>query len=256
MMRGIMDEETQITPAGEQNTPPTDPTQSTQQSDIERLIATTVAESNRRAEAAERRARELEDKLTLASQQQTQQTQQTQNTPNDNDFWQNPVQNITTLIQSQIAPLNQFTQQIAWQNQYTALKQQYRQYPAFAQIESTVDQFMSGKQLTHENMQQAITMAVGQLVLTNPAALQQPAVAQEEKKDPAIVGEIKQRPVDTQAHLRPSKNTPVAKDDAPKRRPLTENERRLLKEMKMTEERFWELQDAGTRVDTWKKETK
>lgn len=249
MTREIMEPDEQTpenqTPETKEAPPATTPT-----NEFEQLVRTTLAQNEQSRLAAERRVRELEDELAKSRTQQVQQTQQS--VPDDQAFYQNPVDTINKLIQAQIGPLNQFTQQFQQQTAYANLKNQYRaQYPAFVQIESLVDQMMQGLEPSHANMQIAIQRAVGHLALTNPAALTQVNTPAPQAPAPQPTP---QNNVPSQAHLRPSNNPPAAKEKENKRRPLSENERRIIREMGINEDQYFELMEKPIQVDSWKKE--
>lgn len=253
MTREIMELDEQNPPADQQpeNQPP-NPTTPT--NEFEKLIQQTLGESERARIAAEQRARELEDQLNSQKQQQQQQPQQL---PEAQAYWNNPVETINKLIEQQMKPLTTAAQQLTQQSAYENLKAQYRlQYPAFAQIEKTVDQMMQGLEPTHKNMQIAIQRAVGHLVMTNPALLNQQAAPN--NSPPASNNTPAPQNVPPQAHLRPSNNSPEKREDLSNKKhpPLTENVKRMLREQNMTEERYWELMEKPIQVESWKPEGK
>jgi hypothetical protein len=219
------------------------------------LIQTTLADNERARRDAEQRARDLEDQLQQERNKNKAPVNVTTELTRD-DYFNDPINTINRLVSAQVKPLNEFTQEMQAQREYEQLKAGYRQqYPAFAQIESTVDQFMIGKPRNHAGMQSAIREAVGHLALTNPASLNPPT----NNNPPAPTNPVTPTPKvpDSQAHLRPS-NTPsiTPVDNNPKRRPLTENERRLLREQNMTEERYWQLMEAGPNLSDFKEKAK
>lgn len=237
---------------------------------FEDLVRTTLAENERSRLAAEQRARDLEDQLFQLRQAQNNNSnnQQQQNQqPDPQQFWNDPINTINNLIGRQVAPLNDFAQQIQQQNAYLMLKNQYRNQPGFNVIEPLVDQFMAGQQPTHANFQIAVQRAVGQIAITNPQALfgqqqnqgTQTQVNQQQQQqqnnqpggDPSIIPI--NRGNNQQAHMRPSQ-VPANRttDTQQKHRPLTENERRICKEMNITEERYWELMEKNNTVQNWR----
>jgi hypothetical protein len=225
--------------------------------DIERLLQTTIGESERMRREAEQRSRDLEDELTrLRNQNNNPNPSPPSNVPTDaQEFWANPVQNISTLIQRQVSPLFEASAQTKRDKDYARLKAEYQRYPQFNLIEAAVDNFMQNQEVTHANMQAAIQRAVGFLVLNNPAALVPKPVV--DPNNPPNPNPQNQRTPEPQAHLRPSNTPTPSQNNKPTRRPLTELEKRVMKEMNIkTEEKYWELLESQSQVETWKEPKK
>lgn len=224
-----------------------------------------MRETEQARQVAEQRARQAEDELTnLRNQRQQNQVQQQEQKPDKDQFFDDPHGALDSAISKQLKPVLNFIEILSKQSAYTNLKNQYKnQYPAFANIESIVDQMMQGQEATHQNMQVAIERAVGRAALLgaqNPNNQQQaPApLSNNNNPDPKVVGTIQP---DLQAHMRPSPRQVNNKNDTPQRRPLTENERRVIKETQKSipsfnEEMYFAQLEAGPQVSTWKVEKK
>lgn len=242
-----------------QNPPETDPNLNNPSvpitTDMERLIQSTLGEAERMRREAEQRARDAEDELArLRSQQSTPPIPQ--NTENPQDFWNNPQKNISELIQAQVKPLFDSAAAVQREREYAAFKVQYRSYPGFTAIEPTVDQFMAGQEITHANMQAMIQRAVGFLLLNNPQVLQ--TAVPNNPPAPSVNPPVNnQRTPDVQAHLRPSNQPPAGgPNNKPTRRALNEQEKRIMKEMNLTEDKYWALLESQAKVNDWKAEGK
>lgn len=222
-----------------------------------------IAAQNR---ANEQRARELEDQLSAMRNNQTNQSQnQSQtNQVSDEDFWKNPAANLSRMIAEQNRPVVEFMEAQKKRDAYNLFKQEYKRYPGFEQIEFAVDRYMTNREISHANMQEAIKLAIGDLVLSgglNNNQQQQPPVNQnnnqstnqnQNQNQNNNVTDISTR---MPAHLRPSasqlpSNNSPAK---PQLRQLNELEKRLAKENKMTDAEYLHYLESNTLVSTWKK---
>lgn len=243
---------------------------SPQGTDINELFKNTLIESNQRAQASDRARKEMEDKYNeLLNKTRQPEVVSNSNKITNETFWADPVTSLNTLIQQQIAPLSQTAQLMQQREAYDMLKRQYRTNPAFAQIEGDVDRFMNGLAPTHENIIASIERAIGRLVAVNPGILsggnnnnqnnnQNNNIPVDNNQNNNNNNNNNQsRKPDSQAHLRPSNNSPSPKDSKPPRRALTENERKVIRiTMNGDEEAYWKYMEAGSAVDSWKPEKK
>lgn len=247
------DQETQL--ANLENQPPIQTTNNSKE-----IFQQVLRDSQAREAAATQRIRDLEDRLNSAPPVNPNPNQNQQQVTDD-QFWLSPAQNLNRMISSQVAPLLDFVEIQKKRDAYTQLKNSYRNYDGFNKIESYVDRFMTGKDPSHANMQEAIRQSVGQFVIdgrlnelqpTNNAPVNAPVTNQQQ---PPVNNQNPTNP-NLQAHLRPTNTNPQAHlenpNAAPKRRPLTENEKRLCREWGQTEAEFWKTMDADSKVANWK----
>ncbi len=231
---------------------------------IEDLIKQTLGEAERARIALEHRLaerdREYADLQAKLQNQNSSAANQEQKIDNST-FWTAPADNLNNMINQQVQPLVGFVEEMKRDRAYNALKTQYRaQYPAFAQIEFLVDKYMTNREVSHASMQSAIREAVGEVALSQGIGGDQNNNTNQNTNNNQNTNTNQnqntnaQQHQTTQAHLRPTNttNTTVV-DDKPKRRPLTELERRMIKETPgMTEDKYFELLGAGPQVSDWK----
>lgn len=231
----------------------------TQPSDTEKLFLQTMQENERFRREAEQRARNAEDELQKLRGERNTPPANTGNNISAQQFFDDPVTHMTRLIAEQVAPLRATAAQLEVDRNYNALKQQYRmQYPAFAQIEGSVDEIMRGQEPTHANMSVAIERAIGRAVANNPDFFRPKGEAPPNGGNnnsgnappPAANSGVNDSRLP--AHLRPSNSSSNVNDQKPKRRALTELEHRVRREMNMTEEQYLDNLEADSRVEGWK----
>lgn len=224
--------------------PPTPPVESPSiNSDGRALYLSVLADKNREIENLQRQVKE--------SQKQPERVISPQE---ESSFFEKPLTNTKELIKSelasQLAPMYDFINNFQKTSQYDVLKRDIRvRNPAIANlltpdIEAYVDQAMAGIQPTEQNLVGVILQVKGAqaagLLTTAP-------ITNGNTTSSAVPTTVQQTPPSNQApnltvpaHLRPS--TPPAprldsNESAPKR-PLSENERRLMREWGMTEEEY------------------
>lgn len=175
------------------------------------------------------------------------------------------------VVQQQIAPLQDFMNSFQQQQAYTNLKNNVRaQFPAFAQIESLVDQYMVGQAPTPENLTRCIQQAVGAAALSNPSFLNPNPNSPNNPTPPRTPTPVNP-PVNRQVppippnpnqsrppHLRPS-GSPAAidKDTVIDMNQFDENSKRLMRENNLNPKQWLFLQDLPadklTSKETYKK---
>lgn len=174
----------------------------------------------------------------------------TQVTPEQ--FWNDPLTTLRAEISTQIAPLLETAKKLNQQTVYQNLKQQFladAQYgPIVNKLGQHLDNLMQSLEPTIPNMRNAIHSLLGQIAITNPELLL-PAKKEETPNptpspSPSMV---------TPPHLRPSSSPlPSSEDNKPKKQ-YTENERRLMRELKMTEEQWENSMNAPANLSTLRK---
>ena len=180
-------------------------------------------------------------------------------TPEQNSkFFESPATATQELIRRELdialAPLKDFVGTFKKTDAYSQLKDTYRNDPFLGkhlvENEQYVDQIMKNIDPTQANLQAAIVQVIGLKGLGalpnngNPPS-QAPVVINNPQATP-----INPNPISMQnpPHLRPS--APAAPKDTPTayKKPLDENERRLMRELEMTEEEYREGQKEGSLI--------
>lgn len=234
-----------------QNEPlnPTPPNPSNTEPDNRELLAAALRETQLARIAAENQAADYRRQLEAHNQQQA-----IQNAPNytSEEFFKDPFRILKEAIDSQVAPLRADAARITRQQSYFQLKSQFQSHPQYAQLVSTLssglDQYFlaPNSQLSIDagTFQNVLSTLVGQTVMSNPGAFNQ------QQNTPQ--NQVQNTPTSQQVlppHLRPSPSvapTPQT-SHTPQQRNYTENERRLMKEFKMSEAE-WEHYTTGGNV--------
>lgn len=198
----------------------------------------------------ERLQRELEAKQKPVEQPLTPEQEQR--------FFTNPISEIRDLIRSEVAqanaPLLGFVQSLQKNDAYSQAKRAIGNNPVLANLlrenESYVDEMMKGVEPTEANITAAIFQvnglkAAGLIPTSTPASNSVIVPANTQSQNP-----VPNQPVNTTIppHLRPS-SPPVPQDrQQPYKKPLDENERRLMRELGMTEEEYRAGQAEGATI--------
>lgn len=180
-------------------------------------------------------------------QQQQQQPQQPQKSADElkQEFYNNPVAVIQNEVRNAIAPLNDFMLQFRQQDEYSRIKNNYRNNPQFAQIfpsiEPLLDQAMQGAPVNDANVRTAIFSILGaaQVGLVQLSGQQHQQQMQQAQQPVPANNQPPVNPVVTPPHLRPSApQAPVPQQNQTQVRQLTELERRLARENNMSDAEF------------------
>lgn len=166
------------------------------------------------------------------------------------EFWNNPVEALNRALKETVAPLIEFRNEYKATTAYDKIKNdakadaRFKDFLAQPGVEQQIDQLMSKNPApTHEAFGATVMGLRGAMEL---GIVPRPVV--DKKPD-----ELPKPPIDMTTippHMRPSSApTPKQGDTAPKLRELTENERRLARENKMTEAEFIEFSDDVKPLD-------
>lgn len=188
---------------------------------------------------------------------QQQQKQEPELTPDaqKNRFFNEPMTVLREEIQKTIAPLVQFTQTFQNQQVYDKIKNRFRVDPRFKDIfpsvESTVDHIMSQSEVTEQNVNAAVLSAIGMYTTgLIPTTNQQTSSRSAAPQNPQSQ---QKRDVVTPPHLRPAAPASPSGEKKKEGRELTENERRLARASKMTDEQYLNFIDVDpSSVATYK----
>lgn len=201
------------------------------------LLRESLQETNRRARNEEARRIEVENELAEYKRNQNR-------TPpakfTAEQFFENPQAALSAEVSSQIAPLNEFAQEMRRERAYNQLKGRFLADNRFGsivqQLGYSLDTVMAKLEPTEMNMVNAINTLIGQAYINNPEAFRQAPKIEEKKPED-------EKKVPTPPHLRPS-NTRSNGDPTKTPKTYTENERRMMRDNKMTEEQWEEHLNA------------
>ncbi len=159
-------------------------------------------------------------------------------------FFNNPMDVLREEIQAGIAPILEITKGFKAQTEYDVIKNKFKNDPRYAEIfpsiESYVDQIMAKSEKTETNMRTAVLVAAG--------ALQTGEIPRQSSNNPAPKVPVNtntntnQNTQVTPAHLRSTPPAPPVPDNKPKI-VMTELERRLAREQRMTDEEYVRFRD-------------
>jgi hypothetical protein len=147
-------------------------------------------------------------------------------------FYQDPQKAIDEAVERAVAPLKDFVRSFKSESQYDRLKTRFKSDDRFKQVfeqyESYIDEAMSKNEPTEGNMIGVLSGVVGAARL----GFLKGAPPVNDTKE-------KEREVFTPPHIRPSHTRPPeSRDEKPKTRELTENERRLAREKGQSPEEY------------------
>lgn len=167
----------------------------------------------------------------------------------DKKFWESPTTVLGEMISSElkktVGPLNERFQRVAEETELDKYKKNIKaQYgDNWALVEPAIDQFVEAAQgqgvaLSEQLVGIAAASAFGTLALQGKVRIAgQPP--EPKPADPSPRPAERPAAVTTPPHLRPSApQIPGKESDKPARRELTENERRLARERRMTEDQY------------------
>jgi hypothetical protein len=149
-------------------------------------------------------------------------------------FYQDPQKAIDEAVERAVAPLKDFVRSFKSESQYDKIKNKFKSderfRPVFEQYESYIDEAMAKNDPTEANMIGVLSGVVG---AANLGFLRgAPPVNNTTTKE-------KEKEVFTPPHIRPSHTRPPeSRDEKPKVRELTENERRLAREKGQSAEEY------------------
>ncbi len=232
-------------PAGSQSpttsvTPPNPPTETEEQKAIrelkakEALYMETIREQGAKLNELSAKVESLPTTVTPEPTQQER----------ANKFYSDPEAAINAAIEKAIAPLKNFVTTFKSESAYDRLKNKFKADPRFKETiekyEPFIDQAMAKNEPNDNNMIGVLSGIVGAAtlgLLATPSAPAPTTTSAANNGEPTTVI--------TPPHIRPTPSaTPRPQDDKPKRRQLTENEKRLAREKGMSEEVFHQWLEA------------
>lgn len=162
------------------------------------------------------------------------------------EFWNNPVEALNRALKETVAPLIEFRNEFKATTAYEKIKNEaksdarFKEFLAQPGVEQQMDQLMSkNPSPTHESFGATLMGLRGAMEL---GIVPRPVVTEPPKKDAPPTPPIDMTTIPP--HMRPSSApTPKPGETAPKLRELTENERRLARENKMTDAEYIEFSD-------------
>lgn len=199
-------------------------------------------------------ARIAAENTNIRLQQQILELQQQRNTPTPapevtaEQFFTNPMAHLNAAIQAQIAPLQRDAALLTRMNAYGRLKQQLQETEQYGKwvkmFSANLDQIFENPNVgvTAQNMITIINSMIGNAVSANPALLNTPAPINT-PETPKVI---------TPPHLRPSSSPSSTPTNAPRtnKKNYTEEEKRLMRENKMTEEQWEHFTTTGNMPGT------
>ncbi len=200
-----------------------------------------IADARARAERAER---------DLAALRQQQQAPPAEPKMDNNEFWANAAENVSRIVETaldkRIKPLTDYVAETRGANEYDRIKDKLRNNPnfrdKFADVEPYLDEVMKTTAVSDANVNAAALSIVGALAIGQLKPMVKNTGGRNAGDPPPVPPNPSTTKNDSAmmpAHLRPSGPSVTQQQQQKKeRRPLTELEKRIARETRMTDDEY------------------